>query len=365
MKKAVFYLLTLAIPAVTFLILFEIIVPKLTAPAHLTYKIWGARPVTFYPQMSHRAVTENYDINFRSNSLGFNDVEHSLEKKAGVFRVLLLGDSYIEGAGVPPNRHIARIIEELGESDGKRVEVISMGMSGWGQSHHLATYDRIGRKFDPDLVITFFCVNDMWNNRQDENTGWTNGEIYKTDGESLVLRLANIDRPETITEKFKHSFLHKFEGYFLIRKAGLLLHQNFIADNGEIEMAKLAAHGTTENEDSESRDILATNEEIELFKKLVQKMKTDIGDRDGKKLIGVLVSSAVNKKPSAKYLELLDIAQSGFSNAKMKTINLDDIFRKRFEAGGKMPSWETDSHWNEDGHRQVAQILYNRTIKKP
>ena len=156
----------------------ELILPKIIKIPHVIYRSWGNRPGTYYPNTTRRAVTKNYDVSFKVNSLGFNDVNHTFSKNPPSFRVLLLGDSYIEGETVSPEKHMARVIERLAKKDNKEVEVIVMGMSGYGQAHQLATYERLGKKFDPDLVITFFCANDMWNNRLDENNSWENGPIY-------------------------------------------------------------------------------------------------------------------------------------------------------------------------------------------
>lgn len=94
------------------------------------------------------------------NSMGFYDIERSKEKPDGVFRVLLLGDSFVD------NQPVARYLQdELISQSGKRdIEVIPMGISDTGTVNQLVWYQEFGRQFKPDVVIVLFVPNDFANN---------------------------------------------------------------------------------------------------------------------------------------------------------------------------------------------------------
>lgn len=94
------------------------------------------------------------------NSLGFIDVERTVQKTPGTFRVLLLGDSFVDGTPVASD--LERELVKLAK--GKSVEVIPMGISGTGTVQQLAFYEFLGRAFSPDLVIVLFVPNDFSNN---------------------------------------------------------------------------------------------------------------------------------------------------------------------------------------------------------
>jgi len=68
----------------------------------LNTAIWFATPTLPYlPRplsvSSGRSSTDEYDFEYRHNSVGFRDGEHAQEKADGVFRILGLGDSFTYG----------------------------------------------------------------------------------------------------------------------------------------------------------------------------------------------------------------------------------------------------------------------------
>ena len=106
------------------------------------------------------------------NSMGWRDVEHSVQKPLGVFRILGLGDSYLFGQGVRrEDIALTKIGIRLQEGlDIGRVETINTGTSGTNTSDQLATLREAGLSYDPDLVILFYVPNDveidLYDNRQ-------------------------------------------------------------------------------------------------------------------------------------------------------------------------------------------------------
>jgi hypothetical protein len=99
-----------------------------------------------------------------TNSQGWKDVEHSFEKPAGVYRILFLGDSYTWGF-VPLEDLYTRRVEELLKGRGHTaVEVISIGLGGWGTGHCLEALSNEGVLYQPDLVVYQFCSNDVHDN---------------------------------------------------------------------------------------------------------------------------------------------------------------------------------------------------------
>ncbi|HBP88431.1 MAG TPA: SGNH/GDSL hydrolase family protein [Nitrospirales bacterium] len=103
------------------------------------------------------------------NSAGFRDVEHSLQKPKGTYRILLLGDSYTEARQVSLENTFGRKVEEQLQSCERllphKVEVINFGVPGYGNAEELITLRSRGWSYDPDLVLTmFFSGNDLIDN---------------------------------------------------------------------------------------------------------------------------------------------------------------------------------------------------------
>lgn len=99
------------------------------------------------------------------NSRGLRDREVDVPKPAGVVRVLILGDSVTFGTLVAREKtYPSRLERLLGERNG-RAEVVNAGVNGYNAYNELQFYLTEGRKYDPDIVIVAFCMNDVVNPR--------------------------------------------------------------------------------------------------------------------------------------------------------------------------------------------------------
>jgi hypothetical protein len=87
------------------------------------------------------------------NSLGFNDREPG--RKRGP-RILVLGGSCAEGAGVAKSERFSARLERL--LDG--TEVYSAGVCGLGTFEAADVLDRIGDAVEPDVVVVGYVLND-------------------------------------------------------------------------------------------------------------------------------------------------------------------------------------------------------------
>lgn len=98
------------------------------------------------------------------NSQGWKDVEHTTEKPAGITRILFVGDSVTYGV-VPLEKLYSRKVEELLKARGyPSVEVISMGMPGYGTDQTLEVLLREGLSYSPDIVVYQYTSNDIIDN---------------------------------------------------------------------------------------------------------------------------------------------------------------------------------------------------------
>ena len=97
---------------------------------------------------SHRS---GFPIEYRINSKGLRDDETPYEKPPGVFRIVLLGDSNTFGHGVPIEKHFSTLLEGYLNN----VEVINLGVSGYGVDQELLYLRHEGFKYNPDLVLVY------------------------------------------------------------------------------------------------------------------------------------------------------------------------------------------------------------------
>jgi len=89
------------------------------------------------------------------------------DKPPGTFRILVLGDSFVEAVQVAEReRFLARLGEMLNTDSGPiRYEIVDGGCGGWGTVQEYLYLQDQGRRYQPDLVLlAFFVGNDVANN---------------------------------------------------------------------------------------------------------------------------------------------------------------------------------------------------------
>ena len=101
---------------------------------------------------------QNYE---RTNSHGQRDKERTLQKPEGVRRILLLGDSVVEGYGLRESETISQQLEAF-YPDGS-TEVLNFGVSAYCTRAEIELLEVKGLRFDPDVVILVFVENDFDN----------------------------------------------------------------------------------------------------------------------------------------------------------------------------------------------------------
>ncbi|MBL4770705.1 MAG: hypothetical protein JKY61_06100 [Planctomycetes bacterium] len=101
---------------------------------------------------------EGLDYTVSINSLGFRDPERKYAKPDGIKRVLVLGDSVAWGWGVDNGERFSDLLElRLGEG----VEVINMGVPGYGTGQQFWNLEKFGWRYEPDLVVLCLVLNDV------------------------------------------------------------------------------------------------------------------------------------------------------------------------------------------------------------
>jgi lysophospholipase L1-like esterase len=101
-----------------------------------------------------------YDYLGASNSLGFRDREHAVAKPAGVYRIVVLGDSIAAGLHVERNEDVfPPILEGLLVQDGLRAEVINLAVSGYNTQQEVEMLREAGLQYHPDLVVVAYTMS--------------------------------------------------------------------------------------------------------------------------------------------------------------------------------------------------------------
>jgi lysophospholipase L1-like esterase len=103
------------------------------------------------------------------NAQGMHDTDHAPEKPPGTFRILMLGDSFVQALQVGEAETAHQLLEnrlnQASPPGRASVEVISAGVVNWGTNQQLVYYREQGQFFRPDLVLLMFYLgNDFQDN---------------------------------------------------------------------------------------------------------------------------------------------------------------------------------------------------------
>jgi hypothetical protein len=110
--------------------------------------------------------TAEYATFIQINSLGLRDRHTAYEKPPSTFRILMLGDSYLEGVQVEQPQLVSERLEAmLNTTSATPIEVVNAGVAAYGTAQELMFFEGDGRRYQPDLVVLLFYVgNDVKNN---------------------------------------------------------------------------------------------------------------------------------------------------------------------------------------------------------
>jgi hypothetical protein len=116
----------------------------------------------YYPAPNQKRV--RYGGRIETNQHGMRAPDFAPQKPPGTFRILMLGDSTLWGGSyVDQEQLYARLLEarlNQAAGPGRRVEVLNMGVNGWGPFHESGFVEAFGT-FGADLVLVCLPHDDV------------------------------------------------------------------------------------------------------------------------------------------------------------------------------------------------------------
>lgn len=337
-----------------------------SAPFLTQNKYWK---VWHYPNVEviHKKVC--FEAVYKTNSLGIKDEEVDFSKP----RIVLLGDSFVEGMGNNNNDTVSYQMESLLNN---KYDVVPLGTSGgFGNVEEVSLYENLGRFLKPKIVIFFFLnYNDLYDNLEAIKLG-----LVSKDGKNLTYpRVDNFDtiknyiqsqNPTGIKKLTSSNFcLPKFWEYMKLVLSAKL-QEMF---NTRINFRKKLASVYMPEE----------NENIKLgwtiVKTSLQRLK-ELCDRNNVKLIVVQIADPFQLDDNwVKAMELKLFAKLDplYPNKKLKNIcqklnieyismyNFFEKYKKEYNLKYPYFSFSCDRHYSPLGHRLMAQFIVNYLKEK-
>ena len=311
-----------------------------------------------------------FRVPVRINSLGYRDVERSVEKPAGVERVLLIGDSHVEALQVPLEDSIGRQLEARLLEARSGVEVVSAGVSGYGTAGEFLFFRDRGWRFDPDLVLlAFYPGNDVKNNGPSLEKALT--PRYAEDG-----RLVGIDTGKS--RGGQRSLLSRSAAYTYLRKLILTRQPGVAQWLVRLGLMKQGAVRAAEAADGVPLDYWvyadpAPPEWIDAWQRterILDDFRVSVAER-GMRFAIMIVTSRDHLYPES--WQALEQAYPRLRDGKwnldaptmrmlswcqsrgVPCLNLLPIFQVERDGGGPRFHFVHDGHWTAEGHALAAK----------
>jgi hypothetical protein len=337
----------------------------------------------------------DYSLKQRANSLGFLDREPPGPKDSGTFRILVLGDSFVEAQQVPIAEKSHVLLEDIltRRYPGRRFQTEALGRSGVGTSAELAYYEKFGRAFHADLVVVVFTHNDFGDDspllqsiyygnlpghspwplfqRVDSgfreippDSGYTRKRLETKPSPPILFGVQGHFRESSLVQwavtvsdrRWKLSSTRQTNG--VMRRLAVL--------RGDSNYARELA-GWRYPDDLDQNNMFFAKDMPLVFQEAVANtdhafaVLAEDARRDGFTL-AVLANPECSTPPGSNPLkreladkgQLLRLQQIG-ARYGFPVVDLAPEFAKR--GGLKRAQWRYDSHWNTTGHRWVAEII--------
>lgn len=332
--------------------------------------------LTFNPNSKIRIRESCFANTIETNDRGFHSRSHDSQKADDVFRIAVIGDSFVEANQVPIDQTFFALLEDmLNKMPNRkyRYEVEGFGISSHGTYGNLRYFLEYARDFDPDLVINLFVSNDPTDDFQFSDVP----AQIDTDG-SVILHPAPLSQGDLMDRLAKS--LKKIVRKSVLAttlRTSLMRARQAPADGAiEVEEGMFKTKPDVIWQDTWNReDLLMRTFADEVKKegaKLVLVSATD-GYRVHDDLIKKLIAQdAMYQDPKsydwdAPEKQLATIA----GRYRIPYLPLVPVFRDRAITDLNQTIWPCDGHWNGVGHRWAAEAIaqflstWNELISHP
>lgn len=294
-----------------------------------------------------------FNAKFTTNSKGIvGEEEYLYEKENEKYRIIMLGDSFIEARQVENNEKASWLLENNLRKKRFNVDVINMGVSGYGTDQEVYYLISEGLKYNPNLVIlNIFVGNDISETAKDD--------VYKLENDSLVKNKvkiatyrkvwASIRRHSHVASFFSENFLKPLIFKKTKNKEGLK----------EIPIRFL-------NNLDNSSDSNYEKNALEKVGLLIKKMKNTL-ELNNIKLLVVIIpeKEQLSNEIFQAHYNITDLSTINIIKYQSMLINI--LNAEKIECIDLLPIlsneqnntfyFEEDSHFNIKGNKKLAETI--------
>lgn len=313
------------------------------------------------PSIEKGFATAQYSVAGEINQLGFHDVEHSMGPHPGIYRIIILGDSFAEVEHFPlKDSWFKRLEGKLETALKRKIEIINLGIRGAGTGWELLILEKLGIRYKPDMVLLAFHLgSDFFNNHPRLDNKFekpffkiSQGKVLWVDQTETEILVRGVWLPLwriSHLYRYLHRSLCKIDESFRLMRNGV-----------PIFFEQYLAHPPAEWKEAENYTEIYLREILSLAQKnksLVVVVgvpdKYQVHDDWWYKLKRRWPVKPYRKwdmdAPTKRLAKILD-------KLKIPFIDMVPIFRKKASSGNRL-YFKKDVHWNLLGNIVAAEII--------
>jgi hypothetical protein len=311
-------------------------------------------------------------VSFNSHALREREIEPV--KPAGGYRVLMLGDSFVEGAQVPAESTVSRQLEAIFQPrwQDRAVDVVNAGNAGFGTAQELLFWEHDGVTYQPDLVVlVYFVDNDLPDNgyrvARERKLDTTRRPFYVPDGKGGIELRPGAAPPEdrfaSVRPLLRRSVTYNVLENFLLWHEAREQEQAQIGKNRPTYLPDPPAEWdeawwVTEQLLGKVQDsVKASGSELVV---VAAPSFYQVDDAAWRALVGG-ASDRDRYEQEAPNRHLAEIAQ----RQRLRFLDLLPAIRDAQKGGGHL-YYPADGHWTAEGHafaaRQIADYLLTSAL---
>ena len=339
------------------------------------------------PDLNYLYLLPEEKVIVKTNSHGFRDVEFAFSDFEAGPRILVLGDSFMEGYSVNFEETFHRQLTKMLAERGVTADSLNFGVGGYGTLQEYLLFMREGRHYKPDIVLLgFYPGNDFRNNlfalekaAIGSNSNKVLSRPFLLKNSDDFMRLSRVDY-QGAQERYREASQYRNSMWQRLRRtfrtldlAGLAIDRYMLQKSKPVESAasKLVADYIKFGMHYCHEDALFS-ESLEVTGRIFQELKKEV-DAIGAELIVFSVpalheiymnSSSTQAEDNISSPQICIEDAPGYQRLAAKLGSLDityldllPAFRKASSSNSENLFRRSDLHWSPAGHRLAAEVV--------
>ncbi|MBM2841785.1 MAG: uncharacterized protein HW412_2313 [Bacteroidetes bacterium] len=368
MKSPLIQRVVLVLISVVVSIALAEVILRIWPPSSLQHKaVRRADPVfhhSLIPSSRYVAHNPDFTVEVRTNSLGFRDREHSNDPSEA-YNIIVLGDSFVEGYGVPVESCFVHRLESQLNADtihSRPTTLYNFGVAGYSPVIEYLVLKHRGLALKPNMVILCYDMNDV-----QEDVLYAQDAEFDSTGMPLKINpswpsfgtVATLPRSVFKTYLQEHSYVYSLLASFVNRAKPAT-----VVEPGNIDASRYA-HSV----DSTAERWQKFFEQSQSYVKMIR----DLCSSNGITFVLVTYPRGHQVNPvewtvGRKYSGLDSLTPNSAIFASLQLfaqtnaisfLNMTPTFRSHSKGDLYYPY---DGHWTSAGHALAAEKLYEFLI---